>query len=117
MHKPVTQNSYTIGFILSIMWTLLAYGVVVGKGFGTNVTVGIVCILAVAQLITQLVFFLHLGFNRSSRWNLITFSFMLMVLVIIVFGSLWIMQNLNYNMQMTPEQMNSYMKEQSNKGF
>jgi hypothetical protein len=39
------------------------------------------------------------------------------MLVVIVAGSLWIMNNLNYNMMMTPEQMDAYMSKQREKGF
>jgi heme/copper-type cytochrome/quinol oxidase subunit 4 len=52
--------------------------------------------LAIAQLITQLLFFLHLEKEPKPRWNLLVLSFAVTVAVILVFGSLWIMQNLNY---------------------
>ena len=57
--------------------------------------------LAVVQLVVQLVFFLHLGRERQPRWNLLAFAFMAIVLLILVLGSLWIMNNLNYHMTQT----------------
>lgn len=106
--------SYAVGFALSIALTLIAFMLVqqhVGSGH-TQIshqmaTIGIVS-FAVVQLIVQLVFFLHLGQENRPRWNLVVFLFMLIVLVIVVFGSLWIMQNLNYNM-MTPVESKAYM--------
>lgn len=112
-----TMRSYIVGFGLSLVITVMAYIVVVHHVFsGVGLIVAIMG-LAVAQLLVQLIFFLHLGRESNPRWNLIVFLFMLLVLVIIVAGSLWIMDNLNYNMMMTPEQMDEYMIKQSNKGF
>src|SRR3546814_1615888 len=39
-----------------------------------------------------------MGKGSDSRWNLIMFLFMVLVVFIVVVGSLWIMANLNYNM-------------------
>lgn len=110
-------KSYATGFVFSVALTLLAYQAVVNHWLSGPALIGTVMGLAVLQLIVQLVFFLHLGSESKPRWNLVMFLFMLLVLVIIVGGSLWIMANLNYNMMMTPEQMDEYMLKQSNKGF
>lgn len=110
-------KTYVTGFALSVALTLLAYQAVVGHWFSEVGLIAFVMGLAVVQLVVQLVFFLHLGSESKPRWNLISFLFMFLVLVIIVGGSLWIMANLNYNMMMTPEQMDEYMMKQSNKGF
>jgi cytochrome o ubiquinol oxidase operon protein cyoD len=53
--------------------------------------------LALAQAIAQLVWFLHLGHESAPRWKLVAFAFMLLVLVILIVGSIWIMNNLNYH--------------------
>ena len=110
-------KNYTIGFVLSVVLTLLAYGAVVNHWAAGWVLVALIIGLAIVQLVIQLVFFLHLGNETKPRWNLLTFLFMMMVLLIIVVGSLWIMNNLNYNMMMSPEEMDTYMMQQSNKGF
>jgi cytochrome o ubiquinol oxidase operon protein cyoD len=69
-----------------------------------------VMIIAVIQLVVQLVFFLHLG--QGNRWKTITFVFAGLVVLIVVVGSIWIMHNLDYNMMhMSPDQMVQYMKE------
>ena len=109
--------SYTIGFILAIILTLVAYFAVVDQWATGGLLVALIMSLAAVQLAVQLIFFLHLGRQKESHWNVAVFLFMMLVLIIIVGGSLWIMNNLNYNMQMTPEQMNEYMHKQSDKGF
>jgi cytochrome o ubiquinol oxidase operon protein cyoD len=109
-HTPVPYISYVIGFLLSVITTLLAYFIVVNGIWSTQVAIYAVLGIAVVQLVVQVVFFLHIG--RGSRWKLLTFLFTLMVVAILVGGSIWIMHNLNYNMmEMSPDQMHQYMSE------
>lgn len=115
-HGPGVM-SYVIGFILAVALTLLAYVIVVNQLLSGMLLAAVLMGLAAVQLLVQLIFFLHLGRDKGSRFNVASFYFMLMVLIIVVAGSLWIMHNLNYNMMMTPEQMNEYMLKESMKGF
>ncbi len=109
-HSPVPYLSYVVGFVLSVLTTLLAYFIVVHDLWSKEVLVYVVLAIAVVQLIVQVVFFLHIG--RGSRWKLATFLFTVLVVGIVVVGSIWIMNNLNYNMMdMSPDQMKQYMIE------
>ena len=103
---------YVIGFILSITLTLLAYWAVVGGAYHAGFVIAIVVGLAILQLFVQLFFFLHLGEEMKPRWRLVILSFGVLVVCIVVFGSLWIMDNLNYNMMHSPERMEQYMERQ-----
>lgn len=96
--------SYSVGFVSSIVLTLVAYGMVVKQLFTGKALVLAIMGLAVVQLLVQLLFFLHMGRESKPRWNLVVFLFMLLVLLIVVFGSLWIMYNLNYH-TMTPTEI------------
>lgn len=119
MEKQILSSgirSYIIGFVSAVVLTILAYMIIVNHWLTGITAIGVISGLAVIQFIVQLYFFLHLGRGINARWNMAAFAFMLITLVILVAGSLWIMYNLNYNM-MTPGQMNSYMKQQSNEGF
>lgn len=110
-------KKYTIGFVLSLLLTWIAYSIAVGHVIAPHLIVAVLVALAIVQLVVQLVYFLHLG-NRGEGWNVLAFTFMGIVLLIIVVGSLWIMANLDYNMAHgSPEEKKSYMLEQSNKGF
>lgn len=91
-------KSYVIGFVLSVLLTIVAYIVATGDSGSRGILVAIIMTLAVIQLLIQLVFFLHLGDERKPRLNLTTFVFAVIVLVTIVFGTLWIMDHLNYHM-------------------
>jgi cytochrome o ubiquinol oxidase operon protein cyoD len=101
------------GFILSLVLTITAY-LFVERHVATNhaafsheTLVWVIISLALVQLIVQLFFFLHLGQESKPYWNLTIFLFTLPVLIILVFGSLWIMNHLNYNMM--PAEVNEYL--------
>lgn len=104
--------SYIVGFVLSIILTLAAYWLVVNHVFSRWDTVLIIASLAITQLIVQLLCFLHIGSDSRPRWKLITFFSMLVILLIVVIGSLWIMQNLNYRMMHSPSEMKAYIESQ-----
>lgn len=109
-HAPVQYISYVVGFLISLLTTLLAYFIVVNRLWTPEVLVYAVLGIAVVQLVVQVVFFLHIG--RGSRWKLLTFLFTILVVGVVVVGSIWIMDNLNYNMMdMSPDQMQQYMSE------
>jgi cytochrome o ubiquinol oxidase operon protein cyoD len=64
--------------------------------------------LALIQLWVQLTFFLHLNLEANNRWNLSIFISTVGVVLILILGSLWIMQNLDYR-HMSPQQLDSYI--------
>ena len=103
---------YIIGFVLSVELTLLAYWAVVGGAYQAGFTIAIIIGLAILQLFVQLLFFLHLGEEMRPRWRLVTLGFGILVVFIIVFGSLWIMDNLNYNMMHSPQEAEEYIERQ-----
>ncbi len=111
-HTPETSQgtvtTYIVGFVLSLLLTILAYGLVTRSTFSKGLLFTVVIALALTQLLVQLIFFLHMDKESRPRWNLVVFSFMLLVVFIVVFGSLWIMYNLSYhhahNIQ-TPQQI------------
>jgi cytochrome o ubiquinol oxidase subunit IV len=106
---------YVIGFVLSLLLTGGAYVSVTQQLFTGGALIAVIITLAVLQVLVQLYFFLHLGRETKPRWKLVVLIAMLVVLFILVFGSLWIMQNLNYHM--SPDQVNHYMIQQNNRGF
>ncbi len=115
-HEPrLTEDagslqSYTAGGLLSLVLTLLPFLAVVGHWFSRPVTIALLFGCAVLQLYVQLRFFLHMGQGRDRRWNLAALAFMLLVVVIVVLGSLWIMNNLNYHMA-SPQEIDKHLLE------
>lgn len=85
-----------IGFVLSVLCTLGAYTLAMEGIFDWGVRVGLIVFLGVLQTFFQLIFFFHLGLEEKPRWNVMMFLFMLLVVVLVIGGSIWIMNNLNY---------------------
>lgn len=101
MSKPKTpaeklMSSYVIGFVLSVVLTLIAYFTVINKTFGQD-TLGVIMILATLQFVVQVVFFLHMGKTSKPTWSDTALYFMILVVITIVLGSMWIMANLDYH--------------------
>lgn len=116
-HARISLKPYVAGFVLSVILTLTAYFLVVERLLSGWELVAAIIALALTQFFVQVTLFLHVGDEPKPRWNLSAFLFMLLVVVIIVIGSLWIMNNLNYNMMMSPEEMETYMMKRNEKGF
>ncbi|HAB98272.1 MAG TPA: cytochrome o ubiquinol oxidase subunit IV [Parachlamydiales bacterium] len=93
-----TARSYALGFFLSALLVLAAY-FVTSERLLSGLALGlVVSALGLAQAILQLVLFLNLFREAKPRWNILVFFFMVLVVLILVLGSLWIMNHLNYNM-------------------
>ncbi|MBV9533576.1 MAG: cytochrome C oxidase subunit IV family protein, partial [Bradyrhizobium sp.] len=56
-------------------------------------------VLAFAQIGVHLVFFLHLGSAPDHTNNILALAFGVLVVFLIIVGSVWIITNLNSNMQ------------------
>jgi len=87
-----------LGFVLSVLLTVSAYRIVTHKHLTDAELILTLYGLAIIQAGLQLVFNLHLGLESKPRWNMITFLFTALVLIIIIGGSIWIMSNLDYNL-------------------
>ncbi len=98
-----SSSKYLIGYELSLFLTLLSYFMARRHVdshhtvYSDRFLVIALSIFAVVQLFVQLIFFLHLSKDSKQRWNNIVLAFAAIVVLILVFGSLWIMANLNYH--------------------
>ncbi|NMM04353.1 cytochrome o ubiquinol oxidase subunit IV [Paraburkholderia sp. RP-4-7] len=91
-------GSYAMGFILSVILTVAAFGLVMnGTLTGENALLAIAG-LALVQIVVHLVFFLHMNTSSAQRWNVMAFGFTVLTAVILIVGSLWIMHNVSMHM-------------------
>lgn len=104
-----TLTGYIVGFGLSLLLTLEAYYLVTHHVLTSSRMVIAIGALALLQFIAQLIFFLHLGSETKPRWKLLVFWFMVTVVLIIVVGSIWIMNNLGYH---SPTEIQQYLHRQ-----
>lgn len=107
-------KSYLIGFALSLLLTLTAFGVVIEHWLVGSILVLAILGLTFVQLGVQLIFFLHLDLRAKQRWNLAIFISTVGLILILVVGSLWIMKNLDYR-HMSPADINDQIFH--NEGF
>ena len=63
-------------------------------------------VLAIAQMGVHLVFFLHITAGPDSVNNVMALAFGLLIVMLLVFGSLWIMANLDHRMLPMDQIMN-----------
>ncbi|MCW4149237.1 cytochrome o ubiquinol oxidase subunit IV [Halomonas sp. 18H] len=97
-HSHGSVKSYVIGLILSLVLTIIPFGIVMTDAMGTSATVIIIVATAVAQLLVQLVLFMHMNTKADEGWNFMSFVFTVSILVLVIGGSVWIMFNLHQNM-------------------
>lgn len=115
-NNKVSVRTYVIGYILALCLTLVAFYFVkahVDSGhtfLSDNFMLAVVSVLAIVQLMVQLVFFLHLDKEARPRWNLMALLMAVLIIFIIVAGSIWIMYHLNYTM--SPHQQDQYLLKQ-----
>ena len=91
-------KQYTIGFILSVILTVIPFGMVMAGGFGRGIVMAVIAITAVAQVLVQLVYFLHMNSSSEQRWNVIAFIYTILTIAVLLVGSVWIMNYLHSNM-------------------
>ena len=115
MKLPKTLlTTYIIGFLLSLILTLVAYILVevhinaIHDVISHQVLLTSVLVIAFVQLAVQLLFFLHLNKESKPYWNTIFFTATFGGVLLVVVASLWIMYHLNYNM--TPQDMDHVIR-------
>jgi cytochrome o ubiquinol oxidase operon protein cyoD len=94
-------KSYLVGFVLSVVLTAVPFGLVMDSGhygFTAEAVLAAILLLAVVQVFVHIVYFLHMDRSAEQRWNVLAFSFTVLILAIVVAGSVWIMHNATSNM-------------------
>ena len=110
-HAPAfphgSMRDYVTGFVLSVILTVIPFGVVMAGGLGsTRLTAFVVLACAIVQMVVHMVYFLHMNPRSEGGWTLMALIFTLVIVGIAIAGSLWVMHHLNTNMMpMTHEMM------------
>lgn len=108
---------YAIGFGVALLIVYAMYFAATERWLESTALIGLLLVLATIQFGLQMVVFLHALEEDKPRWTLWSIVYSFAMMLIIVVASLWIMQSMNYNMHMTPDQMEQFMLEQNEKGF
>ena len=101
---------YSIGLFLAVLLTATSFWVAnTSLLWPPGVSLGL-AVLAIAQMGIHLVFFLHITTGPDDTNNVLALAFGILIVTLVVAGSLWIMTDLNENMMMSPDPMNSNMR-------
>jgi cytochrome o ubiquinol oxidase operon protein cyoD len=92
-------GAYIIGFILSLVFSLIPYYLVINHKLSSSNLLLTILAFAVVQMIVQVTFFLHLGRGPKPNWQLFFFIATIGIILVVVGGSILIINNLHYNMQ------------------
>jgi cytochrome o ubiquinol oxidase operon protein cyoD len=96
-HVPQV-STYLIGLALAVFLTAASFWAVNSPLiYGPGIPEALAT-LAVAQMGIHLVFFLHLTTSPDNINNALALAFGLLIVGLIVFGSVWIMWHMNYNL-------------------
>lgn len=92
----VSLRPYITGFVLAVVLTLIPFLMVMNNSASRTTLVVVIFSTAIVQIMVHLRYFLHLRFTHEQRWDVFTFVFTAVVVLILVFGSIWIMFSLNH---------------------
>lgn len=92
------QRSYVWGLGLAVLLTCAAFGLAVFKLLSGGSLLLATGAMALLQIAVQFRFFLHIDLSRSKREDLQLILFTGLLVLIMVGGSLWIMNNLDQRM-------------------
>ena len=111
--KNSNVKLYYVGFVLSIILTIEAFWLVKTDALSYWLSLFALVGLAVVQMFVQLIFFLGLASEKKPRLNSVALVFALTTAIIVVAGSIWIIENLEKNHEkfFTSEEYIEYIKE------
>lgn len=103
-----TFRDYSIGFVLSVILTVIPFWIVMADVFESSRTTSFVILgFAVVQIVVHMVYFLHMNARSEGGWNMLALIFTIVIVVITLAGSLWVMYHMNTNMMPAIHDMKS----------
>ena len=101
-----TARDYHVGFVLSVILTVIPFALVMGKVFETATSAALwVLGIGAVQMVVQMVYFLHMNRKSQGGWIMLALIFTVIILAIAIAGSLWVMFHLNENLMPVSEHM------------
>ncbi|GEM_PF-723076 len=101
VEEEYTIRGYLFGFILAVILTFLSFIPVMNDMLHEWTVSGKIIYLlgmALLQILVQSYYFLHLQHGADAQWKVWTYIFGLSAATIVIGGSWWAIQHLNYNM-------------------
>ena len=94
---PRAIGGYLVGLALATLLTCVSF-YIAGTTLVWQPSIPIaLSVLAMAQMGVHVIFFLHITSGPDSVNNVMALAFGLLIVMLLVFGSLWIMTHLDHN--------------------
>lgn len=90
------KKSAIMGFVLSLICTFFAYLLTYHDPSRSSVYMVIVAFLGLLQCFFYMHYFMQIAQSEDASSSLWMFLLMITMAIIIIIGSIWIMNNLNY---------------------
>ncbi|HET9678761.1 MAG TPA: cytochrome C oxidase subunit IV family protein [Buchnera sp. (in: enterobacteria)] len=87
-----------LGFFLSFFLTIISFLLIIKNCVSKEKTILLLVVFCILQIVVQLRYLFGFNLNSYKNWNAIFLLFSFFVVLIIFFGSVWIMHNLNNNL-------------------
>lgn len=104
--------SYVIGYILSLILTIVPYYMVKNQIIESSPLLVVVLGLAIAQMLVQMLLFLHLGRGPKPFYNIVFLAATSGMIMLVVGASIFIMNSLYGNM--SPEEVTLRLAQDEN---
>ena len=91
---------YLRGLLISVILTIIPFYMVIDGSWGATATTVVILINAIAQVLVQMVYFLHMNGSSGQSWLTVSAVYTVAVIVFVIIGSLWIFEHLNHNLLM-----------------
>ena len=95
---PHAVRGYLVGLALATLLTCVSFYIARSTLVWQPSIPIALSVLALAQMGVHLVFFLHITSGPDSVNNVMALAFGLLIVILLVFGSLWIMLHLDHNL-------------------
>ena len=102
-HGPL--RGYLVGYFVAVLLTIASFLAAETDALTPSSVTAAITVLAIAQMLVHLIFFLHISTSPHQRTNILAFAVTAMVVSMIVAGSLWIMSHLESNMMPVGQMM------------
>jgi len=93
-----TLQGYLVGYLVAALLTIASFLAAETTALTPSSVTAAITVLAIAQMLVHLIFFLHISTSAHQRTNILAFAATMLIVLLIIVGSLWIMSHLQSNM-------------------
>ncbi len=98
-------RGYLVGYFVAVLLTIASFLAAQTHALTPSSVTAAITVLAIAQMLVHLIFFLHISTSPHQRTNILAFAVALLIVSMVVAGSLWIMSHLESNMMPSGQTM------------